>query len=243
MKPETAAELFSIALKNDDIAAMSLACQHKPWARGASLPNPLAPIAQKIQVARRDRKLRVADTRAQLRPFLQLMARHGYSPTGPALVGLAEIDPASMVAFAQVANDFSEEHPAHGLILHRMVSSRKMKGAWVKLLVAEGFGVNHQDPKGNTPAHHWVEAMLRIARKNPNAKDVGLEIAQSLLEHGADFALPNHAGLRPADGVVELSRIVGAFEQRQTLVEIVAQLMQATTQVATAASTPSPRRL
>lgn len=243
MKPETAAKLFTLALVNDDLDAMAVACQHQPWLKVGALSNPLLHVAQQIQDARRDRKLRVADTRARLLPFLDLMARHGYSPTGPALVGLAEVDATLMGAFARVAYDFSDEHRAHALILHRMMGARKMQAAWIKPLLAAGFEINRQDRSGDTPAHCMVDAMLRVARKNANTKELGLELVQAMLDQGANFSIPNAARLTPADGIIELSGTIATPQHRQTLSHIVAQLMQAKTQKAAHQPSSPARRL
>lgn len=203
MKLETAAKLLSIALEDDDLEALEVACQYRPWTMPRIMSDPLRIIGLRLDAARKSPADRIADIRSKIQPQLDILARHGFTPTGASLVAFGEFDTRSMLAFARTAHDFSEEHPANALFLHRLCSASKMHPSWIKPLVSLGFDPNHQDQAGNTPAH----MVLEIIRETTGSKTLEqrLETLLALRNAGADFLLENRAGTSVADRLAQIA--------------------------------------
>lgn len=204
MKPETAVGLLDLAFSTNDLEAFEQACQAKPWAEVSF--NPLFPIAKDLERTKQDRKLKIADARARVKPYFGLLTQYGHPANASSLCGLRNADRPSFIEYAKAALSFSEQHKHHQLILHRLAERKSISPECTQELLALGFDKDQQDNVGNTVAHVIIKA-IKKAQKPEKAMGflASLEVLQ---KSGANFTLKNKAGVSAGDAV---SSITGAF--------------------------------
>jgi hypothetical protein len=239
MKPKTAVGLLDLAFSTDDLEAFEQACLAKPWVSVSF--NPLQTIAADLENAKEDRKRKIADARARVKPYLSFLAQYGHPANASSLCGLRNADRPSFIEYAKAALSFSAQHKSHQLILHRLAERKSISPKCVEELLTIGFDKNLQDNVGNTIAHVIIKA-IKKAQKPEKAMGF-LTSLQVLQKADADFTLTNKAGVSAGDAI---GSIVGAFSGHDEFCEMLSgiqaqMLSAATVQIATAPAATARR--
>lgn len=158
--PRVAVQLMMIALKEDDEAALLIACQSNPWEyierkldwRKTNKEPSYSPVSvwkYQIENAKSLRDGSIDSVRKLIKKRISMLVGHGYRPDRSALTKLAEADGA---CFSWLMKSLRKENAWPSLLIVDHIRERGSVD-FIKKALRAGVDPNEADDIGNTALH------------------------------------------------------------------------------------------